>query len=50
MIIDAKKLPEFNYLINQLFNHNLDYQNLMNLSFDQNLKIKKLINLILMIL
>ena len=45
MLIDAKKVTwDFNYLINQLFNHNLDYQNLMNLSFDQNLKIKKINN------
>ena len=45
MLIDAKKITwDFNYLINKLFNHNLDYQNLMNLSFDQNLKIKKINN------
>lgn len=45
MLIDAKKITwDFNYLIIQLFNHNLDYKNLMNLSFDQNLKIKKINN------
>lgn len=43
MLIDASKIRwNFNEIINDLFNHKLDYSDLINLNFDKNLKIKEL--------
>lgn len=45
MLINAERvLWNFNDIIKRLFDHKIDYQNLMNLSFDKALKIKKIEN------
>jgi len=43
MLIDASKIKwNFEKIINDLFNHELDYAELINLKFDKNLKIKEI--------
>lgn len=43
MLINAKKVRwNFKKILNQIFNKNLDYSDLMNLKFDNNIKIKQI--------